>query len=470
MSAQIQGSNRRRGATVRRDTPAIPPAAVNDALAAELEALFRRTTKGIKPGLERIAALLERLGHPERAYAVIHVAGTNGKGSVCAMMESILRAAGLRTGLYTSPHLVRFHERIRVNGEPVGDEALARVLHDVRAQAEALEAQAPAAQGATFFEIATAMAFEQFRRDGVQVAVVETGMGGRWDATNVVRPVVAVLTPIGLDHAEYLGSTLTAIAGEKCGIIKAGRPVVSGVEDPEAAAVVQAAAEAARAPLIPARGQVSVRRGAQDLDGQRVQVETADGLRVTATLALLGAHQLGNTAMAVAAVEAFAGALGVELPPAAYRKGLETVRWPARLQVLEREPPMVLDGAHNPHGARALAAALGELRGRRPVALVCGLLADKDAAGVLQALAPVAARAWMVPLHHAGGRAPAELAALARTAGLQATDAATLAAALDEARAWAAAQGGMVCIAGSLYLAGEVLALRGGGPPPHAGR
>ena len=425
-------------------------------MAAALERMFQRTTHGVRPGLDLIRALLEELDHPERALVCAHVAGTNGKGSVCAMTESVLRAAGLRTGLYTSPHLVRFNERIRVGGRSIPDEALAHLLETVEPAAERVERRPSAPRSCTFFELTTAMAFEYFRRERTDVAVIETGMGGRWDATNVVMPAVAAICDVDFDHMEYLGTTLEAIAGEKAGIIQPGRPVVTGVRRPEAMAVIEEAAKKVGAPLIRAEEVVSVRRVAQEWGGQTLRMETAERHLPTLRLPLLGAHQLRNTAVAVALIERFCEVAGIPLSDETWKTGLETVRWPARLQVLEEHPPTLLDGGHNPHAARALAVALRELAPHRPTGLVVGMLADKDISGFFRELGAAVTRAWVVPVRSPRAAPVSVVAAAARAAGIPALEG-TLPNALDEARSWAIASGGVVCIAGSLFLAGEVL-------------
>ena len=435
----------------------MPPA---DPIASSLELLFKRTTHGIRPGVGRVTALLDRLDRPHRAFPCLHVAGTNGKGSVCAMLESVLRAAGLRTGLYTSPHLVRFHERIRVGGRPIGDADLARLLGTVEREAAALDA-GPDGE-ATFFELTTALAFLHFREAGVQMAVIETGMGGRWDATNVVIPVVSVITAIDVDHAEYLGRSVADIAAEKAGIIKPGRPVVCGADHPEAAAVVRGQAAEARAPFVDAGTDVSVRRLAQSLDGQRIRIDTASRSLPPVTLPLLGPHQIRNVALAMTTLEQLGAITGVPVPDEAVTSGLAGTFWPARLQILRRDPLVLLDGAHNPHGAHALAEALHELGGRRPVGLVAGLLADKDADGFFAALQPKIRRVWAVTAPGGRGRPAAEIALAARRHRLPA-EPSDLATAWTSAADWARTGNGLICIAGSLYLAGEVLLRWGGG-------
>ncbi len=431
-------------------------------VAAALERMYRRTTHGIRPGLEMIRALLAEIGHPENDLVCLHVAGTNGKGSVCAMMESVLRAAGLRTGLYTSPHLVRFNERIRVHGRSISDVDLARLLEYVEPATERVEKMSATPRPCTFFEMTTAMAFEQFRREKVAVAVIETGMGGRWDATNVVTPAVAVICDVDYDHMQYLGQTLEAIAAEKAGIIKSGRPVVTGVRRVEALAVIADEARRQGAVLIRAEEAVSVRRLGQDWRGQRIHIETASRRLPPLYLPLLGGHQLRNVAIAVAALECLCDIAGLEWPDEVWKRGLETVYWPARLQVLNERPVTLLDGGHNPHAARALAEALRELAPRAPVGLIAGLVSDKDHAGFFRELTPIVACAWIVPVYSERAAVPSDVAAAARAAGLGKVEESDLPTAWSESRIWAERAGGIVCIAGSLFLAGEVLAFRMG--------
>ncbi len=429
-------------------------------LSDALERLYRQHTDGIKFGLDTERAILARLGDPQAALACVHVAGTNGKGSVCSLLESVLRAAGLRTGLYTSPHLVRFHERFRMAGQPIPDADLAAWLARVEAAAQAAAGE-PGGRPATFFEVATALAFAWFRDRAADLVVLETGMGGRLDATNVVRPLLAVITGISLDHTDHLGRDRAAIAAEKAGIIKPGRPVIVGPLDPESRPVIERVARERDAPLLSAADLVTVRRRRQTLDGQRVAVSSGTTDYGTLTCPLLGRHQLDNLAVAVAAIEVLRDRVGLTIPEAAVAQGVATVSWPARCQVLERHPLTLLDGAHNPEGAVSLAGVLRDLAERRPVALVVGLCADKDADGFLKALGGRIAHAWAVPLRSARGLAPALLAAKAGLLGCPIAAMASVPAALDAAIAWAGARDGVVCIAGSLYLAGEVLEARG---------
>lgn len=433
---------------------------MSSTLASSLEKLFRRTAFGIRPGLEVTEAILSELGDPHRRTPCVHVAGTNGKGSVAAMMESVLRAAGIRTAFYTSPHLVDFNERFRLCGQPVGDDELARLLEDVEQAADAASRK-HGLRPATFFEISTALAFEYFARAGAELAVIETGMGGTWDSTNVVIPLVSVITRIGMDHMEYLGHTLEAIAAEKSGIIKPGVPVVFGAMPEEASAVLLRRAKEAGASALAAAGYASVRRMKQGLDGQRLKIETLQTAYPPVLLPLLGDHQLENTATAVAALETLAGRLGTELAADAVRHGLEKTFWPARCQILSREPPVMLDGAHNESGAAALAQTLKGLREKRPLRMIVSFLADKDMDGFLRHFERQAEHAWAVQLHCDRARPVEDIMAALQRHHIP-CESRLLPDALAEARTWAVENRGMVCIAGSLYLAGEVLKLEQG--------
>lgn len=424
-------------------------------LAERLDALYARRTFGIKLGLEVEEAILKAMDNPERAFLPVHVAGTNGKGSVCAMMESVFRKAGFRTGLYTSPHLVRFNERIQAEGLPISDAELLD-LWEAGETAERLAAAGGDWKESTFFEFTTALAFDFFRRRRVQVGVVEVGMGGRLDATNVVTPLVSVIAPVSLEHMEYLGRTVEAIAGEKCGIIKPGRPVVYAQPDPEAAAVVVRTARERGCRCVNALDAVRVERVKQDLDGQKVRIESENQSYGVVRLKLLGRHQLMNTALAVAALEEAFAALNRPVDAELVKAGLEATRWPGRLQILEKEPVTLLDGGHNPAAAEVLAEALKELAGKKPLGLICGMCGDKDMAGFFKALAKRVKRVWAVRLKTPRSSDPEQVAATAKAMGLPA-ETASLAEARSAARAWALEQGGAVCIAGSLFLAGEVL-------------
>lgn len=417
--------------------------------------LYARQTHGIKPGLETTRALLERLGNPERGLAAVHVAGTNGKGSVCAMLAAALATTGAKVGLYTSPHLVRFNERFIVDGAEIDDAALDGLLAEVEAAAEAIEREGGTPP--TFFECATAVGFLHFRRRGVRLAVVEVGMGGRLDATNLLTPLLSVVTRIGMDHMEYLGNTLEAIAREKAGIVKPGRPVVLGAMPPEASAVVAAAARERGAPLIDAAGSVSVRRVSGTLATQKVRVATEARDYGTLPCALAASYQIENIATVVAAIEALGTHAGLPLPDDAVARALAEARWPGRFQLVADVPPTLVDGAHNPDGAAALVRALTDARARQ-VGVVCGFCADKDVDGFFRTVAPIAKRVWTVPIPNPRSMDPATAAGLAARRRIAATPESDVLDAIHKAQAWAVAEGGTVVVCGSLFLVGDVLA------------
>jgi dihydrofolate synthase / folylpolyglutamate synthase len=400
-------------------------------------------------GLERIEALLDALGHPEAELRIVHVGGTNGKGSVAALSAAILQAAGLRTGLYTSPHLLEVTERVRIEGVAVPRDVLAR--HAARIE-HALEAGA-----ATFFEAMTAVALATFRGAAVDAAVLEVGLGGRWDATNVGSPLVSVVTRIDYDHQEFLGRRLEDIAGEKAGIIRGGT-ALSAAQAPEAMAVVQARCRAVGVPLLVEGHELTVEALASDLEGHWLRLSGPGWSYADVRLSLPGLFQAENAVLAVGAVRAFADAAGLAVPEAAVRTGCATVRWPGRFQVIPGvagRPTLVLDGAHNPAGAAALAASLRHHFAGRRLGLVLGVSADKDRAGILKALAPLAARIYLAPADHPRATPPQEL-----VAQLPPVDAAVaITASSEEAleRALRDPRTDVVCVAGSLFLVADAL-------------
>jgi len=342
-------------------------------LLAWLYALEAR--KGMDFKLERIELVLRDLGSPHRAYPVIHIAGTNGKGSVAAMLHAMALAAGLPAGLYTSPHLVRFTERIRVGDAEITPDEVVRLAAEVHRAATLKGVEL------TFFEFTTVLAFRYFADRSVPLAVVETGLGGRLDATNVVEPEVSVITSIGFDHQEFLGNTLAAIAGEKAGIIKRGRPVVVGPVPREAQEAIGRRAVEQQAPVWWS-GQEFAWWGTEANWCFRGPGGTCAGVQ----LALRGRHQCENAAVAVAAAQALPD--GLRWPSEAWRLGLENVRWPGRLEVVRQQPLVVLDGAHNIDGVRTLAETLPQLVGERRVHLLFAVMADKDWPEMIAALAP----------------------------------------------------------------------------------
>ncbi len=402
--------------------------------------LFQRTTQGIKPGLDVITALLEALGNPHRKLAVIHVAGTNGKGSVCAMLESVLRASGFKTGLYTSPHMIDFSERFRVNGIELPEDRLDGYIRQMEKTADEVEVSS-GLRGATFFEISTAIAFQYFADEGVDIAIIETGMGGRWDATNVVIPLVSVITHIDIDHTNFLGDTIVQIAAEKAGIIKPGRPVVSAPQSDAVMAVLQKAGER----IICSSEAVSVVKVGNP---QKLKIETHARNLPPVNLPLLGECQRENCAVVVTALEVLADMLDFEPE---FKKGLESAQWAARFQIIGNDPLMILDGAHNPSAARALIRTLKENYPKHQVGFILGFLDDKDSVEFLRILKPLVSKAWTIAIDAPRDTTAEHAAAQARVAGIDATPA-EVSVAWNAAREWASESDRLVVIAGSLYL------------------
>ena len=418
------------------------------------EWLARLEWFGIKLGLGTTFELVAALHHPERAYPVLHVAGTNGKGSVVAMIARALEASGRRTGRYTSPHLVHLEERFAVDGTPVSPASLDRALAAVRGAVADRALRQPGTPEPTYFEVTTAAAFEIFRDAEVQVAVVEVGLGGRFDATNVVSPQVTVITSIDFDHEAHLGRTLESIAAEKAGIIKRGVPVVVGPLDAAALAVVTEVARAAGAPMVTTAGSSRVEAAPAAGGRREVVIHTERGRYGPLTLALAGNHQVDNAAVAVLALELL-DQRGLHVTTADIVAGLSDLRWPGRLDMRHLGDRSVLvDGAHNPSGARALADYLGEVF-PDGLPIVFGVMADKV---VEPMLAQLARFARPLVLTRAPGRRAADpetLAAVARSLALppDVVVAPDIGAALD--LAWR--HGPTIVVAGSLYLAGDVL-------------
>jgi dihydrofolate synthase/folylpolyglutamate synthase len=415
---------------------------------------------GWRPGLATIERLLSLVGDPQNATPSVHVGGTNGKGSTTAMLDAIFRAAGYRTGLYTSPHLLSFTERIRVNGEPIGEAdivALTERLKTLCAEHFAPETTSPPGDRLphpTFFELTTAMAFLHFRRREADAAVVEVGLGGRLDATNVIRPAVTVITNVALDHEEYLGRTVEAIAGEKAGIVKSEVPVVTGARG-KALTVIERAASALGAPVVSVPDAYRWRVRESGLSGQVFDLDGPEGRYEALRTPLIGRHQIDNAVLAVAAVEA-ARRRGPWVDDTAIRRGLAMTEWPGRLQILDVKPRIILDGAHNPAGAEALATFLAEHRaelGR--LILVFGVLKDKNWGSMLDCLAPLADDIILTHPPTARGADPTEL-----RSALPGRGAAMVAAEPAEALALARSIAGTadtILVAGSLYTVAAAL-------------
>ncbi len=414
--------------------------------------LFALEHFGIKFGLGNIEAIVESLGHPERAFRSAHIAGTNGKGSVTAMVATALQAAGHHTGRYTSPHLVALNERFVVDGQPVDTEALARTIEIVRTQVDRLRASGGLDAHPTFFEVTTAVAFELFREAEVEVAVLEVGLGGRLDATNVVAPLVTAITSLALDHQVHLGRTLGEIAVEKAGIIKPGVPVVVGDLAPDALVPIGRVADERGAPLVVASDGVRVTRLGRGTP-TRVRVATPVRDYGEVTLGLAGDHQIGNAVVAVRLLETL-DRLGVSVSAQAIVHGLSAVRWPGRLEVRRwldgREA--ILDAAHNPEGAAALAAFLRADNPKRP--MVFAAMRDKDVDGMLAPLLPEVASLIVTRASNPRATEPRALAGRAR----RLAPALPITIADDPAAALAAAwrESPRIVVAGSIFLLGDV--------------
>jgi dihydrofolate synthase/folylpolyglutamate synthase len=391
---------------------------LNTAYDIAIEWLFATQQRGVKFGLENVQRLLTALDKPQESLKFIHVAGTNGKGSVCAILDSLARSAGIRTGLFTSPHLVRFNERIQVNGNPINDNSVASGIHRIR---EAIhEGEHP-----TFFEITTALALDYFRSWNVDLVILETGLGGRLDATNVVTPLVSVLTSIDLDHQKLLGNSLTEIALEKAGIIKTGIPVISVPQPMQVRRVIEQTAAERSAPLY------YVDRPIRDL-----------------FVGLPGSHQRINAA---AACESLVHA-GFQLSEQVRRKGLATVFWPGRFQRVGAR--IVLDGAHNPAASQRLVETWKECVGEERPTIIFGGLQEKDLRKMIFLLSKMATRFYIVPVQSRRAAAPGEIQSLVPEHVPSSTFSS-----VSDALMLAQQSTEMILITGSLFLIGEVLAL-----------
>ena len=386
-----------------------------------VEWLYGTQVHGIRPGLETTWRLVDALGVDPARMKFIHVAGTNGKGSVCAMLDSICRAAGLKTGLFTSPHLITFRERIRVDGEMIGEDEVAARLTAIRHLSKSWN-PAP-----TFFEITTALALAHFQSARAEIVVLETGMGGRLDSTNIVKPLVSVLTPIDLDHERWLGATLAEIAAEKAGIIKPVVPVVSAPQSDEVAAVIKHTAFQCRALLHEVHGPIE-----------------------HVTIGLAGRYQRWNAALAIHALDH----ARLDIPLEAITRGLASVTWPGRFQRIGER--MILDGAHNPAAARCLVQTWREIFGEAKATLVLGVLQDKNLRGICETLIPIAARVISVSVQNPRSSPAAEICAAVR--GVAPDFPCLPSASLSGALAGANTYAEPVLVAGSLFLVGETLA------------
>jgi len=410
-----------------------------EACLAKMFALHRF---GIILGLDTIKNILTALGDPHRSFRCIHIAGTNGKGSIASSLASILKKAGFRTGLYTSPHLVKFNERIQIDGNPIDDESVVRLYELVK---EANQGK----RGATFFEFATAMAFKEFARRKVDWAVIETGMGGRLDATNIVSPELTIITNIALEHKEYLGNTLAQIASEKGGIIKPDIPVVTGVTQQSVIAVIEDICRRQKSACFRKGKDFRIRRkpeGRFDYFGIHQNIKDL-------TTGLAGEHQFDNAAIALAACEQLI-ARGIALPEAVIRNALATHHWAGRLEKVLDRPMVILDGAHNLMAAKVLAQYLQENLKDKTTTLVIGILSDKPYEAILKSLVPTCAKVILTQPKIDRSLPPETLLKTASRIHSKVEIIPDVAEALETAINRSAAEDA-VCVAGSLYVVGE---------------
>ncbi|MFZ0958585.1 MAG: folylpolyglutamate synthase/dihydrofolate synthase family protein [Candidatus Sulfotelmatobacter sp.] len=449
-------------------------------------------TPSHKFDLAHMRVLLEAMQHPERRFPSVLIAGTNGKGSTAATLASVLRASGLKTGLYTSPHLIRINERIRVNGQEISDDAFARLHGEVDSAAEKLVERGELPWHPSFFEMMTAIAFEHFAREHVEIAVLEVGMGGRLDATNVVEPRISVITDISLDHQKFLGNTVGEIAREKVGIIRAGGVVVTLPQQPEANDVIgntilELGARGVSAvpyvpPVSPGSGDYLVARGPETLRDGDEKPLTANHAKedakdankyiyryplqvmkhqIVVETALVGRHQLRNVALAIATAEELSKQGFNSITPQTIERGIRETRWPGRFEVMAARagwPEVVLDVAHNPAGAWALRSALSERYGDRPLLFVFGAMRDKAISEMTEILFPLAERVIATRAENPRSAAPEEIQQAGMRTGTEIELATDASSALEQARKWAGATPGkVIVVTGSIYLVGEAM-------------
>ncbi len=397
---------------------------------------------GMRPGLEKISAILKALGDPQDRVPSVHVAGTNGKGSTAAFIAAIVSAAGYRVGLFTSPHLSRFTERIRINGAEIDEE-------EVTALAGRVMAAAPAE--VTFFELATAMAWLHFREREVDLAIMETGMGGRFDATNAACGIISAITSISLDHCEYLGKTMAEIAFEKAGVIKAGRPVVMAEQSDEVLEVVERRCAELGSPLYRAGRDFTGfwEAGSMEYHGLAAELHCLKP-------GIAGRYQVGNAVCALAVSELLGG-MGFPVGEEALRNGIERAVWPGRMELFGEAPRILLDGAHNPAGGGALAEALGDYS-RDGLILVAGVMGDKDAEGIFTPLFPLIDRVFAVSPAIERAWPSDHLAAFFLAHGIPSENAGSVAAGIERAKR-VARRGDLILVCGSLFTIGEARAL-----------
>ena len=405
-----------------------------------LEYIHSTSSVFCKPGLDRINALLDALGHPERDMKYIHVAGTNGKGSSCSMLAEILSAEGYRVGLYTSPYVRRFNERMRISGVEISDEELIEITELVRPIAEKMSDRP------TEFELITAIAFEYFRRGNCEVVVLEVGMGGRLDSTNVIdAPLLSIITGISLDHVAFLGDTVEKIAFEKAGIIKESSPVLFGGEDSSALSVIKEVAEERKSPLYTVDySALSVRK--RDLSGTEFSYRDWKNMKIS----LLGSYQPRNAAIVLTAVDILRKR-GLSISERAVRDGLLCARWPARFEIIAHSPTVIFDGAHNAEGIAAAVDSIKEYFGDKRVIVFTGVLSDKDYEAIAKSISEVASHAFTITPQNPRALSADKYSNILVKYGVNAIPCKNIAEAIEEGVLAASERNTALCCLGSLY-------------------
>jgi len=421
------------------------PTRNNQAYYKCIQTLFSLGRFGIKPGLETIRHLLEKLGSPENKFKSVHIAGTNGKGSTASSLASILSASGIKTGLFTSPHLIRFNERISINGEHISDSEVVEFYEKVK-QADTGE------RPATFFEYASAMAFCFFAENGVEYAVIETGMGGRLDATNTITPCASIITTISMDHESFLGNTIKSIASDKSGIIKTGVPVITGVRNHEALKIIENEANGSNSCLLKIDTDFSLIQGS---DSSYFYKDNNNDLIGNIEIGLNGDHQIDNTALCIAACKTLKDQ---RITKNSIRNGLKLVSWPGRLEYISKSPLIILDGAHNPEATEKLCDYLKTVHKDQPVLFIIGMMKDKDHTQSLKPIAEMNPKIIVTESKSPRAEKAGELGSfLKKSFGITSNVIPDLPEAIKKGLSTKKAEE-IICITGSLYIVGEAKA------------
>ena len=420
-----------------------------------LEYLQNLTKFGFNFGLGRIEELMRRLGNPQDSLRIIHIGGTNGKGSTSAILSSILRAAGYRCGVFSSPHLHRYTERYRINGIEITEEKIAALITEVKPHLDAMVTSGY--EHPTEFEVSTALAFLYFARENVDYLVLEVGLGGAIDSTNIITPLVSVITNVGMDHMDYLGNTLGEIATVKAGIIKSGIPLVTGVEQPEALAQVLAKAQQEAAPVKLINQDFCGKGVSQENHGQTLNYTSWRGKYEGLFLTLLGSHQVTNCALALAVIDVLEECGYLEVSEQVLKVGLDQVKWPGRLEIMSQDPLVLIDGAHNYEGALALKEALEQLFPTKRKIFILGMLGDKERERVVRLLAPLADKVYVTKPNSPRATDWATMGEMLEKIGIKVEVEEIIFKAIEKALS-EIPEDSMVVITGSLYMIAEARA------------